>query len=170
MIKAERQPGETPAGRTTIVIRRATLPAAVVAAILAVTGCARQVPLAGLLAGGADVGVIVRTVEGEEIRGGLVSLTKREMVVVAVYVEGEGVEIKGVGGGRWVAVDGARVPGDLVGVERIDGVRVARVERTLPVVDVDRATFHRSGQEVSLATILSLFLGPSVGGLLALAI
>jgi hypothetical protein len=149
---------------------RAILLGAAVAAVLAATGCARQVPLAGLSAAGADVGVILRTAGGEEIRGRLLSLTEREMVVDALYPEGDGVEIKGVGDNRRVAVDGQRVPGDFVGVERVDGVRVARVRRTLGVGEVERATFHRSKREVSLGTILSLLLGPGVGGLLALAI
>jgi hypothetical protein len=169
MIRAERVSGD-PHGKGHDVNMRAILLGSAVAAVLAAAGCSRQVPLAGLSAGGADVGVIVRTADGEEIRGRLLSLTEREMVVVASYVEGGGVEVKGVGDNRWVALHGERVRGDFLGVETVDGQRVARVRRTLGVEEIGRATFHRSRREMSLATILSLLLGPSVGGLLALAI
>jgi hypothetical protein len=146
------------------------VPTLAAAALLLAGGCAREVPLADVASGGAVVGVAARTSGGEEIRGELVSLDEREMIVVAQYVEGDGVEIEGFGDDRRVIVGGARVDGEVVAVERVGGVRVARVRRSLRVLDVDRATFHRSGQEVSLAAILSLLLGPSVGGLLALAI
>jgi len=143
---------------------------AVIAALLLTCGCARQVPLSDLSAGGAVVGVMARTVAGEEIRGELLSLTQRELAVLAHYTEGEGIKIEGFGDARRVVIDGTRVDGEVVGVDRVDGARVARVRRTFPILDIDRATFHRSRQEVSLGAILSLLLGPSVGGLLALAI
>jgi hypothetical protein len=141
-----------------------------IAALLSACGCSRHVPLTDLSAGGAVVGVIATTVDGEEIRGELVSVTEREMVVLARYTQSEAVEIEGFGEGRRVIVDGVRVDGEVVSVDRVEGARVARVRRTLRVVDVARATFHRSGQEASLGTLLSFILGPSVGGLLALAI
>jgi hypothetical protein len=142
--------------------------AVAVASLLLACGCARQVPLDDLAAGGGDVGVFVRTAEGEDIRGQLVSLTGREMVVVARHAEGGVVAIQGFGDDRRVVVDGVRIDGEVVGVDRVEGVRVARVRRTLRITEIERATFHRSGGEASLAAILSLVLGPSVGGLLAL--
>lgn len=142
---------------------------AVGAALLA-GGCSRHVPLSEISAQGADVGVIVRTVEGEELRGRLLSLTERELVIVARYVEGDGVEIEGYGEARRVIVDGARVAGEVIGLDRLDGARVASVRRVLRTQDVDRATFHRSGREVSLATILSFILGPVAGASLGLVL
>lgn len=146
------------------------IPVVALAALLLAGGCARQVPLGDLSGGGAVVGVIVRTVDGEEIRGELLSVTARELVVLAEYEEGGGVRIDGFGDGRRVVAGGARVEGEVVRVDRVDGVRVARVRRIIKTPDVERATFHRSRREVSLASLLSLLLGPSVGGLLALAI
>lgn len=144
--------------------------ASAVAAVLLVAGCSRHVPLSDLSAGGAVVGVVVTTADGDEIRGELLSITEREMVVLAHYTEGGGVKIEGFGDDRRVVVDGTRVAGDVVSVDHVDGGRIARVRRALRVLDVERATFHRSGQEASLAAVLGLLLGPSVGGLLALAI
>jgi hypothetical protein len=140
------------------------------AAVLLATGCARHTQLSELSSGGADVGVAVTTRGGEELRGELESITAREVVVVVHYVHGGGVEIEGFGDDLRVIVDGERVPGEVIDVERLDGARVARVRRVLPAQEIDSATFHRSEQESSLAAILSLLLGPSVGALLALAI
>jgi hypothetical protein len=166
MMKDEERAATHP--RTVIVNGKPVVVAWAVGAALLAGGCSRQVPLSQISAQGTDVGVIVTTVDGEELRGRLLSLTEREMVIVAHYVEGGVVEIKGYGDARRVVVDGARVAGDVVGVDRLDGARVARVRRVLGTRDVDRATFHRSGREVSLATTLSLILGPVVGASLGL--
>ena len=139
------------------------------AALLA-NGCTRQVPVGELSAAGTDVGVIVKMADGEELRGQLLSVTEREMVVVAYYVAGGVTEIEGFGEARRVVVDGTRVPGDVVGVDRLDGARVARVRRVLRIQDIERATFHRSGQEASLAKILSFIIGPVVGATLGLVL
>ena len=52
-------------------------------------------------------------------------------------------------------------------VDAEDGERVAVVHRTFRVVDIDSATFHESGGERSLSSIVSLLLGPAIGGTLA---
>jgi hypothetical protein len=91
------------------------------------------------------------------------------MVLVADYVEGEAVEIVGSGESLGVVVAGVRVPGEVVEVDRPEIARVARVRRSLASGAIEEATFYRSAGEASLATILSLVVGPTVGGLLALA-
>ncbi len=148
--------------------RKQTVFACALGAVLLASGCAQQVPLDDLSAGPAYVGVVVTMVDGEELRGELLSVTEREMVVIARYAESHGVEIEALGDDRRVVVNGTRVAGEVVGVDLLDGARVARVRRAIRVQDIDRATFHRSAQEASLAATLSLLLGPSVGGLLAL--
>ena len=148
---------------------KTTILIAALAALLLTCGCARRVPLSDLSSGGAVVGVVARTAGGEEIRGELLAVTERDMFVLASYTEGGGVDIEGFGDGRRVIVDGERVDGEVVRVDRLEGARVARVRRTLAIQGIERATFHRSGEEVSLASLLSLLLGPSIGGLLALA-
>ena len=141
--------------------------ACAVGAALLASGCARDVPIAELSGSGAVVGVVVTTVDGEEVRGTLESITPRGMVVVADYVEGGGVEIVGAGQSISVLVEGTPVPGEVVGVERPEVARVARVRRSFAAGAIEEATFYRSAGEASLATILSLVVGPSVGGLLA---
>lgn len=131
------------------------------------SGCGHHVPIAELSARGVDVGVTVTTVDGEEIRGTLESITPRGMVVVADYVEGDSVEIEGAGESLRVLVEGVPVPGEVVDVDRPGIARVARVRRSLAVEAIEGASFYRSAGEASLATILSLVVGPGFGGLLA---
>ncbi len=135
---------------------------------LAALGCARHVSLSDAGAESSEVGVRLTTHDAEELNGMLLALTDDAVSVVAFYEIGGQVALDGVGDSRRVVVDGATVPGQIVGVDRQDGRRVARVRRTLPLDEVARMTFHRTRTEVSTASIVSHLLGPAVGGLLAL--
>ncbi len=141
-----------------------------VAGALISCGCTKRVPVAQLGDEGADVGVAVTLTDGAEIKGRLLSLTEREMVVEIDYVVGGTIELRGSGERRRLLDHGAPVAGEVIAVERDAGGRVARVERVVPLDEVAKATFHRSRSEVSTGAILSLFVGPAIGAVLALAI
>ncbi len=138
--------------------------------VLSLSGCARRVPVAELEDRGADVGAVVTLENGDTFRCRVLSLSRDELLVEIYYPIGGDVELRGSGADLRVVVGGERVLGEITSIER-DGIsRTALVRRTIPVDDVSHATFHRSGSEASLGPILSLFVGPVVGALLALAI
>ncbi|MBD3347811.1 MAG: hypothetical protein GF400_01290 [Candidatus Eisenbacteria bacterium] len=150
-------------------IHRAPLLLLVVLAVCC-AGCARSVPMAALDAGGADVGVAVRLRSGEVLRGRLISLTDDELLLDTHHRLGVDVRLEGSAEARRVEVRGEAVPGDFVGVESGDTGRIAVVRRALDADEVARASFYRPAGEASLGPILSTFIGPGIGLLLALAI
>jgi hypothetical protein len=143
----------------------------IAAAAILTTGCARRVPVAALEDGGAHVGVVVVLASGESINARLLSFSPEGMELETYHPIGGAVTLQGTGSDARLERRGKRIPGELVSVERGDGnSRTAIVRRTVPLDDVSSATFHRSGSEASLGPVLSLFIGPVVGALLALAI
>ncbi len=144
--------------------------AAILAAGILFSGCARRVSLADVAEEGGNVGVVVTTGDGESHSGALVSMTEERLVVKVTYRLGARVSLAGVGESRRVLIDGEPVPGTLAGVDRENGERVARVTLVFALEDVARVTFHRSRTEARTAPIVSHLLGPIVGGLLSLLI
>lgn len=130
-------------------------------------GCSKRVPLEDVAESGADVGVRMTTVAGEELEGMLMSFDSERLVVEVPYLIGRGAELRGTGDDQRVVVDGEDVPGRVVRVEFKDNNRTAEVERTFPLREVAKATFHRSTAETRTAPLVSTLLGPLVGLILA---
>lgn len=147
-------------------VRRTALALCVLAALL--PGCARRVPLTELGGSRAEVWARVTTVDGEEFTGRLFSLDASALVLEFEYdVTGE-FRLSERGGTESLYDGTEKVHGELAGVETRDGVRVAVMRRRFSVRDLESATFHASRGERSLASILSLLVGPAVGGALGL--
>jgi hypothetical protein len=147
---------------------RLKLPIVLLAISCAALGCARHVSLRDVGSTTSEIGVRLTTRDAEDLSGVLLALTD-DAVSLEVHYEIRGrVSLDGVGDSRRVVVDGVPVPGEIVGVDRHDGSRTARVRRTLPLDEVAGMTFHRSRTEASTAPVVSHLLGPAVGGLLAL--
>jgi hypothetical protein len=145
--------------------------AVLAAACVLLSGCARRVPVSELESAGAQVGVAVTLTGGDELECRLLSLSSDDMLVDVYYRIGGEVQLRGTGSGRRVVSKGEEVPGELAAVvQESPGRRTAIVRRTIDLDEVSRATFHRSGSEASLGPVLSLFVGPIVGALLALLI
>lgn len=137
---------------------------------LAACGCARHVSLAELGTSGAVVGVRLTTSEGEQVSGRVISLDAGSMVVAVRHAIAGDVRVRERGGERTLYSGTERVPGRLVRVDTDEGVRTAVVHRTIRAVDIASATFHESRGERSLSSIVSLLLGPIVGGTLGLVL
>ncbi|MCK4511772.1 hypothetical protein KAW64_08540 [bacterium] len=137
-----------------------------VCAGLAACGCARHVPLAELGTSGAVVGVRLTTSDGEQVTGRVISLDAGSMVVGVRHVIAGDVRVRGRGDERELYSGTERVPGRFVRVDTDEGERTAVVYRTFRAVDITSATFHQSSGERSLSSIVSLLLGPVVGGAL----
>ena len=137
---------------------------AVVCACLAVSGCARHVSLSELGASDAVVWVRLTTAEDERIVGQVVSLDAGSMVVEVRHDLGGDVSVRKRGDEEALYSGTERLPGEFVRVDRENGNRVAVVHREFHAVDIDAATFHESSGERSLASIVSLLLGPVIGG------
>jgi hypothetical protein len=141
------------------------------AALLLLVGCARQVPASRLAEDGGDVEVRLTTTSGESLTGRVVALSSAELVVDAVYVEGEGVEIEGTRDARRVTIDGETIDGEVREVERSSEGRVtAIVRRSFSIREVESAEFARSRREATLGALLSQIAGPAVGLLLGLLV
>jgi hypothetical protein len=125
------------------------------------------VPLSDLGESGAAVWVRVTTADDEKVVGELMSLDAGSMVVAVRYALGGDVRVR-ERGDRAVFDGAERLPGEFVRVERDEGRSSAVVHRTFRAVDIATATFHESSGERSLASIVSLLLGPAVGGALGL--
>ncbi|MBN2564081.1 MAG: hypothetical protein JXB46_00060 [Candidatus Eisenbacteria bacterium] len=136
--------------------------------LLACCGCARRVPIEDLEGSGADVWTRIVTKDGEELTGRLLSLDGWSITVELLYpIEGD-VHLR-TRIGRTELVSGAtQIPGEMVDVTTGEDGRVAVVHRTLRTLEVASASFHESSGEQSLKSIVSLFLGPAVGGLAGL--
>ncbi len=151
--------------------RRVCLPATallvLVCAGLVTCGCARQVPLTELGPSGAVVWGRLETSDGEEVTGRVVSLDAGSMVIALRHALKGDVRVRERGGDKALYSGTERLPGRFVRIDSDDGGRVAVVHRTFRVVDIASATFHESGGERSLASIVSLLLGPAIGGALA---
>lgn len=120
--------------------------------------------------GGARIGAVIVLENGETLRCRLLSLSREEARVDVYYAVGGDIALRGAGETRSVLVRGEPVPGDVVAVEREGIDRTAVVRRSVAVADIKSATFHRSGSEASLGLILSTFVGPAIGAMLALII
>jgi hypothetical protein len=142
----------------------------IVCAGLVACGCARHVALAELGASGAAVGVRLTTSDGEQITGRVISLDAGSMVVAVRHAIAGDVRVRERSGERALYSGTERVPGRFVRVDTEEGVRTAVVHRTLRAVDITSATFHESKGERSLSSIVSLLLGPLVGGALGFAL
>ena len=118
---------------------------------------------------GAVVWVRLTTSDSESVVGQVVSLDAGSMVVAVRHLLGGDLRVRDRGGEALYSGT-ERVPGELVSVNREEGGRVAVVHRTFRAVDIDRATFHESKGERSLASIVSLLFGPVVGGTLGLVL
>jgi hypothetical protein len=136
---------------------------------LYLVGCARQAPLSDLEESGAVVWVRLTTSEDERVVGQLVSLDAASMTVAVRHELGDDVRVR-ERGERALYSGTERLPGDFVRVERDEGRPVAVVHRTFLAGDVATATFHESSGERSLASIISLLLGPVVGAALGLVL
>ncbi len=139
----------------------------VLCACLLACGCSKRVPLEDVAESGADVGVRLTTVAGDELEGTLMSFDSERLIVEVPYLIGRGAELRGTGDDQTVVVEGEEVPGRVVRVVFEDNNRTAHVERTFPLNEVAQATFHRSTAETRSAPLVSTFLGPLVGLILA---
>jgi len=155
-------PGSAPRSSVAVV----ALVLLVVCACLAVSGCARHVSLSELGASDAVVWVLLTTAENERIVGQVVSLDAGSMVVEVRHELGGNVSVRKRGDEDAVYNVTERLPGKFVRVDREDGNRLAVVHREFRAIDIDTATFHESSGERSLASIVSLLLGPVIGGAL----
>lgn len=134
------------------------------AALLFVAGCARRTPITDLSSAGGVVHVQLTTADGSELSGTLISLDASRLVAAVTYrIEGD-VGLRGYGDEAELFIGAEPVPGVLVEVGRDDGGRTAIVHRSFATRDVVSATFHTSEGERSLGSIVSMFLGPAVGG------
>ena len=157
--------GDT-AGRRCVGVPAIALLVLICAGLVA-CGCARQVPLAELGPSGAVVWVRLATADGEQVTGRVISLDAGAVVVALRHaIEGD-VRVRERGGDQALYSGTERLPGRFVRIDTDEGERVAVVHRTFRVVDIASATFHESGGERSLSSIVSLLLGPAVGGALA---
>ena len=129
-------------------------------------GCARHVPLAELGTSGAVVGVRLTTSDGEQVTGRIISLDAGSVVVAVRHVLAGDVRVRGRDDERALYSGTERVPGRFVRVDTDEGGRTAVVHRTFRSVNIASATFHESSGERSLSAIVSLLLGPVVGGAL----
>ena len=141
-----------------------------VCAGLVACGCARRVSLAELGPSGAVVGVRLTTSDGEQISGRVISLDAGSMVVAVRHAIAGDVRVRERGGERTLYSGTERVPGRFVRVDTEEDRRTAVVHRTFRAVDIASATFHESKGERSLSSIVSLLLGPVVGGGLGLVL
>jgi hypothetical protein len=116
------------------------------------------------------VWVRLTTSDDERVTGQVVSLDAGSMVVAARYELGGDIRVRERDGDSALYSGTERVPGQFVGVESEEQRRVAIVHRTFPAIDIATATFHESRGERSLAFIISLLLGPAVGGALGLVL
>jgi len=157
--------GDT-AGRTRTGVPATTLLVLLCAGLVA-CGCARQVPLTELGPSGAVVWVRLATSDGEQLTGQVVSLDAGSMVIALRHALEGDVRVRERDGDKVLYSGTERLPGRFMRVDTDDGERVAVVHRTFQVVDVASATFHESGGERSLSSIVSLLLGPAIGGALA---
>ena len=147
--------------------RMAALAAVVLVCVcIAACGCARHTALADLGSSGAVVWVRLTTTGGEEATGLIVSLDAGSMVVAVRYELRGDIRVRDRDGSSAVYAGAERLPGRFVGVESGDERRVAVVHRTFRAADIATATFHGSKGERSLASIVSLLLGPVVGAAL----
>ncbi|MFH1864911.1 MAG: hypothetical protein ABIK85_03430 [Candidatus Eisenbacteria bacterium] len=135
-----------------------------VCACLVICGCARHVSLAELGSSEAVVWVRLTTSDDERITGQVVSLDAGSMVVAARYELGGDIQVRERDGDSVLYSGTERVPGRFVGIDSEEQRRVAIVHRTFPAIDIAIATFHESRGERSLASIVSLLLGPAIGG------
>ena len=151
--------------------RRAGVPAiallVLVCAGLVACGCARQVPLAELGSSGAVVWVRLATSDGEQVTGQVVSLDAGSMVIALRHAMEGDVRVRERDGDQALYSGTEQLPGRFVRIDTDEGERVAVVHRTVQVVNIASATFHESGGERSLSSIVSLLLGPAIGGALA---
>jgi hypothetical protein len=135
-------------------------------ACLAAAGCARTVSLAEIGSTGAPVWVRLSISDGEELVGQVVSLDAVTMVVATRHRLVGDVRVR-TRGGEEALYDGAeRMPGEVARIEREEDRRYAVVHRTFRALEIESATFHESGGERSLASIISHLLGPVVGAAL----
>lgn len=130
----------------------------------ALAGCARRTPVSDLSGAGSDVHVRLTTETGETLTGILVSLDASELVARIEYaVEGD-IRLRGYGADAELFFEDEKAPGTLLAVERTEAGRVALVLRSFPTGEVASATFHVGEAERSLGSMVSMFLGPVVGG------
>jgi hypothetical protein len=135
---------------------------------LVLAGCSRRVPIGEIGTSGTAVWTRIVTEDGERLRGRLVSLDASEIVIEIAYpIEGD-VRLSTRAGKTELYSGPERVEGELVGVIEGDEGREALVHRRCRTIDVESASFYESKGEQSLRTIVSLFLGPAVGGLAGL--
>ena len=137
-----------------------------VCAGFAACGCARHVSLAELGSSGAVVGAKLMTSDGEQVTGRVISLDAGSVVIAVRHVIAGDIRVRERGGERALYSGTERVPGRFVRVDTDEGKRTAVVHRTFRAVDITSATFHESSGERSLSSIVSLLLGPVVGGTL----
>jgi hypothetical protein len=130
----------------------------------ALTGCAKRTHVADLSEAGSDVHVRLTTEAGDTLEGTLVSLDASELVAKIDYaVEGD-VRLRGYGERAELFFGDEKAPGTLLAVEPTETGRVAVVLRSFPMREVVSATFHVDEAERSLGSVISMFLGPVVGG------
>jgi hypothetical protein len=139
---------------------------ALVCAGLVACGCARHVSLAELGPSGAVVWVRLTTSDGEQVPGRVISLDAGSMVVAVQHAIDGDVRVRERGGDQALYSGTERVPGRFVSVDTDEGGRVAVVHRTFRALDIASARFHESRGERSLSSIVSLLLGPAIGGAL----
>jgi hypothetical protein len=135
-------------------------------ALIAAAGCARTVSLADVGSSGPPIWVRLTTTDAETVTGQLVSLDAGGIVVSERHRLVGDVRVRELGGEQALYSGVDRLPGELAAVETDADGRFAVVHRAFRAVDVSSASFHEGGGERSLATILSLLLGPVVGGAL----
>lgn len=140
---------------------------ALVCACLLTGGCARQVSLADLGSSGAVVWVRLTTSDEERVEGEMVSLDAGSMVVLVKHELRGDVRVRERDGASTVYSGTERLPGEFVRIESSEDRRVAVVQRTFRASTIATATFHENKGERSLGSIVSLLLGPVVGGVLA---
>lgn len=141
-----------------------------VCAGLVASGCARHVSLAELGPSGAVVGVMLTTSDGEEITGRVISLDAGSMVVAVRHAIAGDIRVRESSGERALYFGTERAPGRFVRVDTDEDGRTAVVHRTFRAANIASATFHERRGERSLSSIVSLLLGPAVGGILGFAL
>jgi hypothetical protein len=137
-------------------------------ALLACGGCARRASIGELESSDAEIWTRVVTTDGEVLTGRLLSLTASAVAIELRYPLENEVRVR-TRVGRQELVSGTEVvKGELADVVTEEDGRVALVRRSLRAVEVESATFHESRGEQSLRSIISMLLGPAVGGLAGL--
>jgi hypothetical protein len=139
---------------------------ALTCACLAAAGCASTVSLAEIGSSGAPVWVRLTTTEGETITGHVISLDAGTMVVATRHRLVGDLRVRDRGGQEALWDGAERMPGELARVEREEDRRYAVVHRKFRAIEIETSTFHESGGERSLASIISHLLGPIVGAAL----